>query len=327
LFWSKIFYIFVVEIKLKRLETKQRMEQNDGIDRERLERVRQFLSEKSDEELSDIFQPKSIFPDFVKFHAIEELKKRQNARERKYSKIRAEAADVIQGHKRISRLLGQAESGRKEGGIRNVEASCLVGRDESANKTHSTRELKILQEQKLEEWAKHEKIWFSHDYIRKNWKRIDDGTSVEAEVYGFQETKTVRKVFHYDAIDSNYTPMRFIDNRISIHNGLFPETKYKLIGATKTYKGFAFVLEQPYIEGEQLTENEIDEFMETIGFFNHAGTFHWNDFYCVGDLHTKNVLRDRDGNIFVIDPVPRLNTSADEDGEAKYLPFRIVKNK
>ena len=305
---------------------KQSAGQEDGKDNERLERVKQFLSEKPDEELLQVIKQKDEYPEFVIYHTIQELIKRKDERERKYSSIRAEAKGVIQGRKRIFRLPEQAESGRKIGGTRNVEASCVVGRSNSPNKTHSTRELKTLQEQKLEEWAKHEKIWFSHDDIRKTWKRIDDGSSAEAEVYYFPETKTVRKVFHYDAIDSNYTPMSFIDNRISIHNGLFPETKYELVGATKTYKGFAFVLEQPYIEGVQLTEKEIDEFMESIGFPNHAGIYHWNNVVIVGDMHTKNVLKGKDGTIFVIDPIPRLNTPDDMDGKSKYQPFRVVYN-
>ena len=301
---------------------KQRAGQEDGQDNERLKRVKQFLSEKTDEELFQIIKQKNEYQEFVIYHSIQELNKRKDERERRYSSIRAEAKGVIQGRKRIFRLPEQAESGRKIGGTRNVEASCLIGRQNKTDKTYSTRELKTLQEQKLEEWAKHEKIWFSHDDIRKTWQRIDDGSSAEAEVYDFGSY--VRKVFHYDAIDNNYTPMGFIDNRISIHNGLFPETKYELVGATKTYKGFAFVLEQPYIEGIQLTEGEIETFMESIGFPNHAGIYHWNNIIIVGDMHTKNVLKGKDGTVFVIDPVPRLNTPDDMCGKSKYLPFKIV---
>jgi hypothetical protein len=63
---------------------------------------------------------------------------------------------------------------------------------------------------KLEKWVRYEKIRFDHADIREYWKRIDNGDSREAEVYGFEETITVRKVFRYDALDSDYTPTGFI---------------------------------------------------------------------------------------------------------------------
>jgi hypothetical protein len=206
--------------------------------------------------------------------------------ERKYSRIRAEAADIIQGHKRISCLPEEAERGRVEGGLKTIEASCLIGRYEKAD-AQDTNGIKKSQELKLEKWAKYEKIWFDHADIRENWKRIDNGDSREAEVYGFEETKTVRKVFRYDALDSDYTPISFINDRISVHNALFPTTKYKLFGFTQTDKGFfAFILEQPFIDGaERPTKEEIKEYMKLRGFPNNDGySYHWNDYYVVGDF-------------------------------------------
>ena len=246
-----------------------------------------------------------------------EIKKRKN--ERKYSRIRAEADDIIQQRKRISCLsVREAEQGRIEGGRRNVEASCLIGRKDKTN-AQDTGAIKNSQELKLEEWASYEKIWFDNAGIKENWKRIDDGTSVEAEVYDFGVN--VRKVFHYKVF-SDY-PMDFINDRISIHNGLFPDTKYELIGFTKTEKGFAFVLEQPYIDGADCaTEEEIEEFMKVIGFPNREDKEYWNDYYTVKDIHPGNVLKvkDRDGSfkMFVIDPIPSLG------GKSEYLPFRVI---
>ena len=309
---------------------KQRVGQKYGVvaeEDERIIRIKQYLSEQTNEKLSELLKQKNN-PEFLTFHIIQELKKRQDEKEREYTKIRTEASEIIQGHKRISRLPEQAESGRKAGGERNVQASCLIGRSQSANKT-DTRKLKKTQEKTLEEWAKHEKIWFNHDNIKKNWERMDDGTSAEAEVYYFPKTKTVRKVFQYDALDSNYTPMGFIDDRISIHNALFPETKYTVLGFTRTSsRGFCFVIEQPFIDGEKLTVDELVTHMNSLGFPNQTGYVFWNDYYVVGDLHEKNVLKAKDDNgnivIYFIDPEPRLNTSDDENGKSKYLPFKVL---
>ena len=54
---------------------KRSVGQEDGKDNERLERVKQFLSEKPDKELSEMVKPQSIFPEYVKYYAIQELKK------------------------------------------------------------------------------------------------------------------------------------------------------------------------------------------------------------------------------------------------------------
>ena len=259
-----------------------------------------------------------------------------NEREYQYAKIRERADSIIQGRGRISCLASGAESGRIKGGRRNVEASILIGGDESTGDPSTTKILKKLQEVKLENWANHEKIWFDHFDIVNNWKRIDNGRSMEAEVYGFEKTQTVRKVFHYDAIDSNTIPMDFINNRISVHNHLFPETKYTLLGFTRSnagfrYERFAFVLEQPYIQGKPMTEKEIEAFMKSIGFPAHSGTYYWNDYFIVGDMHEGNILKftDEKGNdlVFVIDPMPKLNTSIALGGKSAYFPFSIVEDK
>jgi len=85
-----------------------------------------------------------------------EIKKRKD--ERKYSRIRAEADDIIQERKRISCLsVREAEQGRIEGGRRNVEASCLIGRQDKTN-AQDTGAIKKSQELKLEEWARHVEI-------------------------------------------------------------------------------------------------------------------------------------------------------------------------
>ena len=296
----------------------------------RIALIKQYLSGKPDEELFLIMKQKNN-PEFLNFQIIQELKKRQNEREKRYSKIRTEATDIIQGHKRISRLPEQAERGRIEGGERTIQASIIVGKNGSRLQALPIRELKEQQEQKLEEWAKHEKIWLDHEDIRKNWKRLDDGTSMEAEVYNFPETRTVRKVFHYDKMNFNDTPLNFIDNRIAIHNTLFPATKYTMLGVTKTYKGLAFVLEQPFIEdGVTMTKQETADYMKSKGFPNHDDTYHWNDYYIVGDLHKNNIMKVVDGNVivFIIDPDARLNTSdpEDENGKTKYLPFKVIKS-
>ena len=102
--------------------------------------------------------------------------KKQTEQEKIYERVKSEAEEIIQGHKRISCLPEEAEEGRIRGGRRNVEASCLIGRSESTN-GHDTDSIRKVQETKLEEWAKQEKIWFDIDDIRENWKTLVCGTA------------------------------------------------------------------------------------------------------------------------------------------------------
>ncbi|MDR0547381.1 MAG: hypothetical protein LBG77_07350 [Dysgonamonadaceae bacterium] len=77
--------------------------------------------------------------------------------------------------------------------------------------------------------------------MKRKWHRIDTRQSTEAEIYEDEDKSFIRKVFHYLNSD---TPLEFLDDRISLHNALFPDTKYELLGFTRTIKGFAFAL--PY---------------------------------------------------------------------------------
>ena len=65
---------------------KRKIRQEYGKIDERLERVKQFLSEKPDEELSEMVKPQSIFPEYVKYYAVQELKKRKDEREKRFKK-------------------------------------------------------------------------------------------------------------------------------------------------------------------------------------------------------------------------------------------------
>jgi hypothetical protein len=226
-----------------------------------------------------------------------------NIKQIDYDSIRKTAKEIIEGSRRIYRLIPKGERGRIEGGARNVEASCLLGTSERTDLSDSSRGQALIQEQLLEEYAKHEGIWFNHEEIRKNWNRIDTGQSVEAEVYLDETGVYVNKVFHYVNSD---TPMECIDDRISLHNALFPPTKYELLGFTRTIKGFAFILKQPFIKGRKTTEEDnLTGFMHKLGFEEKGWYRYESSSIEIADLHEGNVLMGEDGNFYFIDTIPR----------------------
>jgi hypothetical protein len=68
-------------------------------------------------------------------------------------------------------------------------------------------------------------------------------------------------------------------------------------------------VEQPYIRGEQMTEEEIEMFTQQIGFdLRRRGNWTYtNDDIYISDLHNENVLRTPKGNVAVIDADVRIN--------------------
>ena len=97
--------------------------------------------------------------------------------------------------------------------------------------------------------------------------------------------------------------LRFLD-RVMWHNILFYDTAYTLYGFTG-FEGRSImpVLQQQLVkEAVPATAIEIDTYMAAIGFIkkNSEGRYANNE-YEVWDLVPRNVLKDKDGDIFIID--------------------------
>ena len=76
--------------------------------------------------------------------------------------------------------------------------------------------------------------------------------------------------------------------KVILHNSIFPDTFYYFIG----FAGY---------DGRSVMP-EIETYMAAIGFTkkNHEGRFA-NNMYEVWDLVPRNVLKDKDGDIYVVD--------------------------
>ncbi len=121
-----------------------------------------------------------------------------------------------------------------------------------------------------------------------------------------------------------------MDNRVSLHNYLFPDTAYTLAGFTNTEdftgnKQFAFVVEQPFVQGRYINfDKDLEGFksaLEKGGFTFEVENFKpllVNKDYIVEDLHQENILVTKQGNFRFIDTVPSLNTK-----KSKYRGARL----
>ena len=97
--------------------------------------------------------------------------------------------------------------------------------------------------------------------------------------------------------------LRLFD-KVRMHNEIFPDTFYQLHAFTG-FDGRTIlpILKQDLVkDAEPTPQIAIDTYMAALGF-NREDTIgrYSNEMYTVWDLIPRNVLRDRDGDIFVVD--------------------------
>ena len=123
----------------------------------------------------------------------------------------------------------------------------------------------------------------------------------EATVYFGTDNKSVIKfndgVYYFTWLD-------FL-NSIIIHNTLFPETNYTLLGFSIKNDNLFAVLKQPFVISNQKTElDEVKSFLAFNGFKNTRG----NDYYhqewglILEDMHDENIIVNSNA-LFFIDTV------------------------
>jgi len=234
-----------------------------------------------------------------------------------YEYVRHTVDEIERGNKKILRLPEEAEKGRINGGRRTLEASVILGIAEEADREKfGELEIRVKQERLMEIYAKHERIWFDYEKdIVQNREGVEGKGGQEAEVYKGEHYSLWKVVDYYQNSD---TPLEFLDNRISIHNLLFPDTKYELVGFTKKGNRLQFIIEQPFVEGRNYRkEDHFPEYMEVLGYEQIDDTTCYNKYFIIKDLHEANVIKTQTGFAFV-DTIPSLL-----DKKA-YRDFQIV---
>ena len=165
-----------------------------------------------------------------------------------------------------------------------------------------------IQQTLIEKWARLKGVWFDDPeaYLSKMSQVRDDGT--ESEVFIDVTSEKVRKLISL----KHYNVVRLALDRIIIHNAIFHSTPLVVTGFGRNQAGeFVIMVEQPYVRGVGVTEQERLEFMTKLGF-EEAGEdygMHLNyktSTIYIGDLNEFNVLKGESG-IQVIDADCRLN--------------------
>ena len=199
---------------------------------------------------------------------------------------------------KTQRLSPQGDTRENEvGGLLAAASDFARGVLESVQALAGTTSCKGVQIARLKDWAITNNCWISKDTLGTY---SDRGS--ENEVYASLDSRCVYKLNDFRYSDDNLTP--FFE-RISIHNQLFPDCSYKLIGFSENQDGkICAVLCQPFILAQrEATQEEIDEELERLGFHKEQEGYFTNGEYDIFDAVPNNVLMGEDGHLFFIDTI------------------------
>ena len=148
-----------------------------------------------------------------------------------------------------------------------------------------------------EQMAKERGMWMDVSAFSSQWTPMPSG--VENDVYLSGDGNFIYKV---NNLMTSKTVIGLFD-RLICHNALFPQTHYELFSFTGFGKGSVYpILRQDFINYErEATPIEIDTYMSALGFERIKEGAYRNKDFVVSDLHPRNVLRDNEGDIFVVD--------------------------
>lgn len=100
-----------------------------------------------------------------------------------------------------------------------------------------------------------------------------------------------------------------------------------VLGFGRTNDGeFKIIVEQPFIEGSHISDEEIADYMQKMGFElrnKRNWTYATPDIY-LSDMHDENVIRSSAGTIFVVDCDIRINTPELKQGGRRKLTTDVV---
>ena len=136
------------------------------------------------------------------------------------------------------------------------------------------------------------------------------GSGKDSVVYHSKDGKSVIKVSKGKESARKFRPD--MDN-VALFNTVFPASKYEIIGYGEIDGKFVRFLRQPIVDFTDSTPLSVEErvaYMERLGFrpMNDEKTAFTNGEIVASDIQGNNIVRDRDGNIRVIDADMRFHT-------------------
>lgn len=229
-------------------------------------------------------------------------------------------------YKRFSPL---EQYGCAAGGTTHVIATLLAGAEIDADSfAPEISDFKRMcqrgeaQALRIEQWAKAVGVWI--DDIEDSLSHVlGEHIAEGGEAMVYDHGATLIKSI---GLDYFVEPALALD-RISLHNAYFPETLLTVLGFGRDTEGdFKIIVEQPFIKGSPMSDEEIATYMQRMGFElrnPRNWTYATPEIY-LSDMHDENVIRSENGNVFVIDCDIRINTPELNCGGTRQLTTEVV---
>lgn len=224
------------------------------------------------------------------------------------------AEQFISGELIYQRFSPLEQYGCTKGGETHVIASLLASAKNGTNRAYQGSfpsfkdelECSAQQAQCIEAWSRAVGCWINNvtdTLTHEMGEHIAQGGEALVFEHGESLIKSI-------GLDYYLQPLLALD-RISLHNAYFPETSLTVLGFGRDENNeFKIIVKQPFIIGDFLSEKEISQFMQKMGFDlknPRNWTYATPEIY-LSDLHDENVIKSEEGHIFVIDCDIRLNT-------------------
>lgn len=239
------------------------------------------------------------------------------------------AEHFITGRLVYQRFSPAEQHGCAAGGATHVIASLLAGAEVapdqlSAQPGSFKRELERGQTQaaRIEAWARATGCWIG-DADSAVASQLGEQIAQGGEARVYDHGTSVVKVI---GLDYFVLPVLALD-RISLHNAYFPQTRMTVLGFGRSAEGdFKVIVEQPFIQGERMTDDEIREYAARLGYrlVNPRNWTYATDTVYLSDLHDENVIRSAQGNVFVVDCDIRINTPELKAGGRRRLTNEVL---
>ncbi len=229
--------------------------------------------------------------------------------------------------RRLSKRLPQEVLRRVRKGERTSEVDVLFSRIcESAvpanerTRPKAKRRIEEKKKELLKAWAIATGNWHTSvaDFTH-NTEPI--GRGKDSIVYQSDDGKSVIKV---SAGKDNLKKFRPDIDAVTLFNHIFRNNPYKILGYGEIDGKFVKFLKQPFVDFADSTPLSAEErvrYMEGMGFkpMNEECTAFSNGKFVVADLQGNNIIKDKSGNIRVIDADVKLHTK-DFGGKYEYPP-------
>ena len=217
------------------------------------------------------------------------------------------------------------QHGCAAGGTTHVIATLVAGAEADANRAAASdgggfqKEVQrgAQQAEWIERWSRRVGCWT--ECVDSTLPRmLGDWIAEGGEAKVYDHGATLVKAI---GLDYFIQPILALD-RITLHNAYFPETALTVLGFGRTAGGeFNIIVEQPFIEGSHVSDEEIAEYMQRMGFElrNPRNWTYATPAIYLSDMHDENVLRSSAGTIFVVDCDIRINTPELRQGGVRTL--------